>query len=76
MKPRVKRPRDPIQLAKLVGDIATGEVAEEGETPRSKASRKGGLKGGVQRAKALTPEQRSEIAKKAAAKRWRASGRS
>lgn len=24
---RRKRPRDPIQLAKLIGDIATGQVA-------------------------------------------------
>jgi hypothetical protein len=23
---RLKRPRDPIQLAKLIGDIATGQV--------------------------------------------------
>ena len=32
--------------------------------------RKGGKKGGAARAKNLTPEQRSEIAKKAAAARW------
>ena len=32
--------------------------------------RLGGLKGGSARAKSLTPEQRREIAKKAAAKRW------
>ena len=32
--------------------------------------RKGGLKGGKARAASLIPEQRSEIAKKAAAKRW------
>ena len=33
--------------------------------------RLGGLKGGKARAEALTPERRSEIAKKAAAARWR-----
>jgi len=32
--------------------------------------RMGGLKGGVARAAALTPERRKEIAKAAAAKRW------
>ena len=32
--------------------------------------RKGGLKGGKARAEKLTPEQRSEIAKRAAAARW------
>lgn len=32
--------------------------------------RRGGLKGGKARAEKLTPERRSEIAKKAAAKRW------
>jgi len=33
-------------------------------------SQKGGLKGGKARAEKLTPEERSEIAKKAAAARW------
>lgn len=28
---RLKRPRDPLQLAKLIGDIATGQV--EGREP-------------------------------------------
>ncbi len=32
--------------------------------------RLGGLKGGAARAKALSPKKRSEIAKKAAQKRW------
>lgn len=34
------------------------------------AGRLGGLKGGDARAEKLTPEQRKEIAKKAAAARW------
>jgi hypothetical protein len=33
--------------------------------------RKGGLKGGKARAEKLTPEQRKEIAKKAAEARWK-----
>jgi hypothetical protein len=35
-----------------------------------KLGRRGGLKGGKARAEKLTPEQRSEIAKKAAEARW------
>ena len=68
-----KRPRDPNQLAKLIADIATGiqtETVPPPEGPMSELGRAGGLKGGKARAAALTPEQRSEIAKKAAAKRW------
>ena len=70
-----KRPRDPNQLAKLITDIATGEITESpeenGKDPAAVAlGRKGGLKGGNARAKALTPEKRQEIAKKAAKARW------
>lgn len=43
----------------------------EGKDPAAVAlGRKGGLKGGAARAAKLTPEQRSEISKKAAAARW------
>jgi len=70
-----KRPRDPNQLAKLVSDIATGEVddtpANDGKNPAAVAlGRKGGLKGGKARAASMTAEQRSEAAKRAAAARW------
>ncbi len=67
-----KRPRDPNQLAKLIADIATGEVAEKTPEPSAMGAlgREGGLKGGKARAAALSPERRAEIAKKAAAKRW------
>ncbi len=71
-----KRPRDPIQLAKLIGDIATGEVEDVlSETKKSPPfrGRPGGLKGGTVRAKNLTPEQRTDIARIAAAARWRKS---
>jgi len=67
------RPRDPNQLAKLIADLATGEQTEHAPAPPSQMAelgRAGGLQGGKARAAALTPEQRSEIAKKAAAKRW------
>lgn len=77
---RLKRPRDPVQLGKLIGDILTGQVedrqtAPEGVTadPATEANRKGGLKGGKARAEALSPKKRQEIAHKAAASRWQAS---
>ncbi len=70
-----KRPRDPNQLAKLVLDLATKEKQEipdvETKNPNAVAlGRLGGLKGGKARAKALTAERRTEIAKRAAKKRW------
>jgi hypothetical protein len=68
-----KRPRDPNQLAKSVIDIATGQTAEPAETGLTKRARAGWSKGGPARAKALTPEQRSEIARAAAEARWKKS---
>lgn len=68
-----KRPRDVNQLAKLVLDIATGEEPDampEEETPKLLAAMRRGRKGGKARAGVLTPEERSEIAKKAAKARW------
>ncbi len=73
-KKPLKRPRDPVELAKLVGDIATGQVEDEVDDGKDDAAvefaRRGGLKGGKARAAKLTPEQRSEIARKAAKARW------
>ena len=65
-----KRPADAVGLAVLIGRIATGEVEDTGADPAKAHHSAGGKKGGAARAAALTPEQRSEIAKKAAAKRW------
>jgi hypothetical protein len=65
-----KRPRDPAQLAKLMIEIASGEV-ENRPTVKQVRAHKAGSKGGPARAKALTPEQRSEIARTAATARWR-----
>jgi len=71
---RLKRPRDPLQLAKLIGDIATGAVEDRVEESAALAmARKGGAKGGRARAKALTPKQRAEIARVAAEARWKKS---
>lgn len=70
------RPRDVNQLAKLIADIATGEESnDQPESTKNPAAvalgRLGGLKGGKARASSLTPEQRKEIAQKAAATRWK-----
>jgi len=71
-----KRPTDINQRAKSIVDIATGEVTESNEekdlikAAASAMGRKGGLKGGNARAKALSSKRRSEIAKKAAKARW------
>jgi hypothetical protein len=43
---------------------------KEPETPAQINGRNGGLKGGKARAGKLSPEKRSEIARKAAAARW------
>ena len=67
-----KRPRDPNQLAKLIVDLSTGEASESSSySPKQKAGRAGGLKGGKARAETLSAKQRSEIAKKAAEARWK-----
>lgn len=75
MPDRSRRPLDPNQLGKLIVDIATGEVedapADEGKDPAAVAlGRKGGLKGGKARAENMTPEERSEAARRAARARW------
>jgi hypothetical protein len=76
---RKPRPRDPNQLAKLIVDIATGQVEDKPDpTPIDETKdpaavslgRRGGLKGGKARAASMTAEQRREIARKAARARW------
>jgi hypothetical protein len=75
------RPRDPNQLAYRIIQEATGQVqkyepladvpADPEKNPHAVAlGRLGGLKGGAARAASLSPKKRSQIAAKAAAKRW------
>lgn len=78
-----KRPRDLNELAASIVEEATHECPERDE-PNDVAAdavpekdpaavelgRRGGKKGGPARAAKLSPEQRSEIARKAAEKRW------
>jgi hypothetical protein len=73
MAPRKKRPRDSNQLAKAIVDIATGECSEDEESLLARRARLAGKKGGPARAKRLTPEQRSAIARAAASARWKKS---
>ena len=63
-----KRPTDVVGCAVTVARIATGEVEEKlGKAP---GRRKSGKAGAAARVKALTADQRSAIARKAAAARW------
>jgi hypothetical protein len=66
-----KRPADVVGNAVHVMKVLTGEIEEtipnNGKDPAAKAL---GKKGGAARAKSMTPERRTEIAKQAASKRW------
>jgi hypothetical protein len=74
---RPKRPRDSNQFAKLMVDLATSN-AEDCDMSRDndknpaavQLGRPGGLRGGQARAEKLTPEQCSDIARKAAQTRY------
>jgi hypothetical protein len=74
-----RRPRDLNELAARIVGEATGEIEptdpDKGKDQQAvERGRKGGLKGGAARAAKLTPEERSEAARKAAEARW-ATGR-
>jgi hypothetical protein len=76
MLKRSSKPRDLAQMAKAIVDESTSEEPtpdpNAGKNPAAvELGRLGGLKGGKARAEKLTAEQRSEIAKKAAATRWK-----
>lgn len=80
-KPRPKRPSDPIQLAKVIGDIATRNAEDDkpvlepskDEIRRvmSALGKIGGPKGGAARAESLSARRRKEIAASAAKARWK-----
>lgn len=64
------------QLAKSILDQAMDEQQEQPEQPEKNPAavalgKLGGQKGGPARAKKLSAKRRSEIAKKAAAARWK-----
>ena len=67
-----KRPADAVGAAVMVAKIATGEIEDElTDDGKDKAAVELGRKGGQARAKKLSKKRRTEIAKKAAAKRWK-----
>ena len=67
-----KRPKDANQLAAGIVAKATGQAPRaKRKNPAAVAlGRRGGLVGGKARAEALSPKERSDIARKAAAARW------
>jgi len=73
MAKKAKLPADVNQKAKKIVDLLTGDEPEQNEIKNAAAAlgRLGGLKGGKARAESLTAKKRSEIAKKAAAARWK-----
>lgn len=63
---RIPRPRDPIQLGKLIVDIATGQVVDAVEDGKDPGAAAMGRKGAAARTRNVSPERRSEIARNAA----------
>ena len=71
MDKRTNPKKDFTQVAFSVFQMAVGDAEPPAALVGKKAvSQKGGLKGGKVRAEKLTPEERSEIARKAASVRW------
>jgi len=75
-KRQTKRPpRETNELASYIVRVTTGEeekIEPPKKNPHAQAlSRLGASKGGKARAKTLTAKERSQIARKAAKKRWR-----
>lgn len=67
---RIPRPRDPVQLGKLIVDIASGQVADAVDDGKDAATTEARTKGAQARAATLSPQQRTEIARRAAVSRW------
>ena len=74
-----KKPKRSRDLNVLASEIVRAATEGEPETPAKEDTRNphavalgrlGGAKGGKARAEKLTPEQRSEISRKAAKARW------
>lgn len=63
-----RRPADVIGAAIMVARLTTGEISETAE--RKSGRTRSGATGARARMKKLSPQERSRIAKKAAAARW------
>ena len=72
--PLPKRPRDPIERAKVVMDMLIGETPNDKEQVlehrRNESDPTGCAKSAKARAASQTPERRQEVARKAAEARW------
>jgi hypothetical protein len=67
-----KRPADANQRAVMVGRIATGDIADvTADDGKNAAAVALGRMGGKARAEGMSAKRRKEIAKKAAASRWK-----
>jgi hypothetical protein len=53
---RRKRPRDPVQLGRLIVELATGQVEDREDDGKDAAAAEMGRKGGAARAAKLTPD--------------------
>jgi hypothetical protein len=73
MAKRSKKPADLNRLAAAIVGEATDETPAKPESHQERAGRLGGEKGGRARKDSLSPERRSEIARKAAEARWQRS---
>ncbi|MDE2848117.1 MAG: hypothetical protein OXO51_15525 [Gemmatimonadota bacterium] len=67
-----KRPADANACARMIVQIATGEIEDTRHKSPEKAE--GGRKGGKARSRRLSPERRSEIGRQAAQARWAKEG--
>ena len=67
---RTPRPRDPIQLGKLMVDIATGQVPDAVDEGKDAGAAAMGRKGAAARMAATTAEERAKIARAGSTARW------
>jgi hypothetical protein len=79
MAKQSKKPADLNRLAAAIVGDATDEASalyQHGKDPAAvELGRKGGKKGGKARASRMTPEERSEAARRAATARWKRNDR-
>jgi hypothetical protein len=66
-----KRPADVNSRAVMIAKIATGEMEEVTDDGKNAAAVMLGRMGGKARAEGMSAKRRKEIAKKAAASRWK-----
>lgn len=70
MAKQSKKPADLNRLAAAIVDHATTEEKPTPESQQVRAGRAGGRKGGKARAERMTPQERSDAARRAAKARW------